>query len=367
MTTVVGLSNHTLSTLVEWKAPLFVSAFVPSDFSRPQPTGQIKKALRRLAQITSTKLTVDHGLGHGSAAAFVAPLLDESILDDVPVASRGLAVFLSADTSMKLALPVAVGPAVEIGDGPDLLRLLPAVVGDVDFFSLTIGKKGPQLFRGRRFAFEPVDVPDMPRSIDDALWYIRREPVRNRDGAGVLHGSGGGEDLRKDDVHQYLHLIDKAITPILGGGESPLVIIGVEYEAAMFINSTHYRHTFGIPVLGSPEGMPIDELHERSWELVKSHDTSAAEAVSRLHQLAGTGKTAADPNDLIAAGESGSVRDLLVARSVVDDTGVLPMSAADRRTVVAVVNDCLRQRATIHIVDDADVLGDLRIAAILRY
>ena len=367
MTTVVGMSHHTLCTLVEWEAPLFVSAFVPSDFSRPQPTEQIKKALRRLAQIASAKLTIDHGLDHGAAAAFVAPLLDESILDEVSVATRGLAVFLSADAAMTLALPTTAGPAVEVGDRLDLLRLLPAVVDDVDFFALTIGKKGAQLFRGRRFEFEPVDVPDMPGSIDDALWYIRREPVRNRDGAGILHGAGGGEDLRKDDVRQYLHLIDKAITPILGGRECPLVIIGVEYEAAMFINNSHYRHTCGTPVLGSPEGIAVADLHARSWELVQSHDGLAAGAVSRLHQLAGTGKTAADREDLITASKSGSVRDLLVARSAIDDSVVPPLSAADRRTVVDVVTESLRHKATIHIVDDSAIPGDLRIAAVLRY
>ncbi len=367
MTTDVGLSYNTLSTLVDWEAPLVVSAFIPSDFSRPQPTEPIKKALRRLAQLAGAKLTDQYGLGHGAASAFVAPLSDESILDDVPVAARGVAVFMTADTTMHLALPAAVGPAVEVGDRVDLLRLLPALVDDVEFFALTIGKKGAQLFRGRRFEFEAVPVPDMPGSIDDALWYIRREPIRNRNGAGVLHGAGGGEDLRKDDVRQYLHLIDKAITPILNGSEAPLVVVGVEYEAAMFINHTHYRHTFGIPVLGSPEAIPVDELHARSWELVQAHSTSAADAVGRLHQFAGTGKTATDRDELIAASTTGSVEDLLVARSATDDAEVSPMSADDRRAVVAVVNECLRHRATIHVVDDDAVPGDLPIAAVLRY
>ncbi len=367
MTTDVGLSFNTLSTLVDLEAPLVVSAFIPSDFSRPQPTEPIKKALRRLAQMATVNLTDQFGLGHGAAAAFVAPLLDESILDDVPVAARGIAVFLTADKTLHLALPVAVGPAVEVGDRADLLRLLPALVDDVEFFALTIGKKGAQLFRGRRFEFEAVPVPDMPGSIDDALWYIRREPIRNRNGAGVLHGAGGGEDLRKDDVRQYLHMIDRAITPILNGSKAPLVVIGVEYEAAMFINHTHYRHTFGIPLLGSPEAIPIDELHARSWELVQSRSTSAAEAVGRLHQLAGTGKTATDREELLTASRTGSVDDLLVARSATDDAEVPSMSADDRHAVVAVVNECLRHRATIHVVDDSAVPGDLRIAAVLRY
>ena len=367
MTTDVGLSYSTLSTLVDWEAPLVVSAFIPSDFSRPQPTEPIKKALRRLAQMAAVNLTDQFGLGHGAAAAFVAPLTDDSILDDVPVAARGIAVFVTADTAMHFALPTAVGPAVEVGDRADLLRLLPALVDDVEFFALTIGKKGAQLFSGRRFEFEAVPVPDMPGPIDDALWYIRREPIRNRNGSGVLHGAGGGEDLRKDDVRQYLHLIDKAITPILNGSEAPLVVIGVEYEAAMFINHTHYRHALGIPVLGSPEAMPVDALHERAWKLVQSHSTSAAEAVDRLHQLAGTGRTATDRDELLTASRGGSVDDLLVARSATDDAEVPSMSANDRRAVVEVVNECLRHRASIHLVDDSAVAGDLRIAAVLRY
>ena len=113
--------------------------------------------------------------------------------------------------------------------------------------------------------------------------------------------------------------------------------------------------------------MPVDEVHARSWELVKSHDALATGAVSRLHQLAGTGKTIADRDDLTTAGKNGSILDLLVARSAIDDTVVPPMSAADRRTVVAVVTESLRHKATIHIVDDAAIAGDLRIAAVLRY
>ena len=73
MTTDVGLSYSTLSTLVDWEAPLVVSAFVPSDFSRPQPTEPIKKALRRLAQVAAVNLTDQFGLGHGVVRQSSAP------------------------------------------------------------------------------------------------------------------------------------------------------------------------------------------------------------------------------------------------------------------------------------------------------
>ncbi|HSB86431.1 MAG TPA: hypothetical protein VLD86_08985, partial [Ilumatobacteraceae bacterium] len=330
MTTVVGLTHHTLSTLVEWDSPLVVSAFVPLDFSRPQPTETITQALRRLGQMATSTLTDRYGLAQGAADMLVSPLFDPGILDGVPTASRGFAVFVSSDHSCQLALPIAVGPAVEVGHRPDILRLLPVVVEDADYFALTIGKKGAKLFRGSQFCFEEVPVPDMPGPIEDALWYIRREPVRNRVGSGVLHGSGGGEDLRKDNLRQYIHLIDKALTPVLGAYERPLVVIGVEYEASMFINHTHYRHTVDVPVAGSPEAMSADDLHRRSWAYVQARASGAAHAVAKFRQLAGTGKAIVDGEELVTASRDGLVSDLLLARSATDDSTGSPLPAAQR-------------------------------------
>lgn len=367
MTTVVGLTHHTLSTLVEWDSPLVVSAFVPVDFSQPQPTEPITQTMRRLAQIASSALIDRYGLTQGVVDTLVAPLLDVSTLDDMPTASRGLAIFVSSDRSNRVALPTSVGPAVEVGHRPDLLRLLPAVVDDAEYYALTIGKKGAKLFRGSQFRFEEVPVADMPGSIEDALWYIRREPVSNRVGSGVLHGSGGGEDLRKDNVRQYIHLIDKAVTPVLNSHDIPLVVIGVEYEASMFINSTHHRHTVDVPVCGSPEAMTLEELHRRSWAYVHDRSASATQAVERFRQLAGTGKTVIDPEELTAASRDGLVSDLLVARSATDDSTGSPMPAAQRPVAVKAVNECLRHRSRILIVDDDDLPSDARVAAILRY
>ena len=335
--------------------------------SRKQPD-LLTKALRHAAQTAIAKLTDQHAFEPGAAAAFVAPLSAEALLDDVPRSARGLAIFMSPERALFVAMPITMGPAVEVGTRADLLRLLPALVDDIEFFAVTIDKKGAQLFRGSRFDFEVVPVPDMPGSIDDALWYIRREPMLNRQGSGTLHGAGGGQDLRKDDVRQYIHLIDKAITPVLNGAESPLVVFGVEYEAAMFINHTHYRHTLDIAISGSPESLSAEELHQRSWEYVRSLAHSAAgDALERLRRLDGTGKTATDPDDVVTASLNGSVSDLLVARSATDPDETLPAATDRRHRAVDAVNEGFRHRARIHVVDDDELPGGINVAAVLRY
>ncbi len=367
MITATGINFNTLRELAGWEAPVLLSVFVPVDFSQPKGAESVTKALRLAAKEATTTLTTEHAVSSDDIATFVAPLRDEMLVDHLPRTARGLAIFLSPERVVQLVLPVEVGPAVEIGDRADLLRLLPAVIDDQVYFTLTIDKKGAQLFRGSRFEFHPVAVPDMPGSIDDALWYIRRESDMNRNGAGALHGAGGGEDLRKDDVRQYIHLIDKAITPVLHGAEAPLVVVGVEYEAAMFINQSHYRNTASVAIAGSPDSMSADELHQRSWEFVQSLLPTSTGALERLRELVGTGKTATDPDEVVAAGRSGSVAELLVARSETQIGETPPASATDRTAVVAAVNDALRHRARIHLVGDETLPASVRFAAVLRY
>jgi hypothetical protein len=154
---------------------------------------------------------------------------------------------------------------------------------------------------------------------------------------------------------------------VLHGAEAPLVVVGVEYEAAMFINQSHYRNTASVAIAGSPDSMSAEELHRRSWEFVQSLPPTSAGALERLHELVGTGKTATDPGEVVAAGRTGSVGELLVARSQTQIGETPPASAADRRSVVAAVNDALRHRARIHLVVDEMLPTSVRFAAVLRY
>lgn len=114
--------------------------------------------------------------------------------------------------------------------------------------------------------------------------------------------------------------------------------------------------------------MSAEELHQRSWEYVQSlAHSSAADALERLRRLDGTGKTATDPDDVVAASSSGSVSDLLVAVSMTVGGETPPAAADRRRRVVVAVNEGFRHRARVHVVDDDELHGGISIAAVLRY
>jgi hypothetical protein len=355
----------TLYELAAWIEQPVVTVFIPLDFGQPKPQVVIERALRQAAQAALARLVTEHGMDRIRAEAFATRLIDDHLLDDIPTAARGLAVFLSQARKECLALPVDVGAGVRIGERPDLLRLLPAFIEDTEYFCLLLDKKGAHLFRCSHFTFEPVSVPTMPGSIDEALWYIRREPILSRNGNGMVYSSGGGQDLRKDDVRHFLHLVDQAVASALNGLDLPLVVVGVEYETAMFLNSTKYRHVVTTPVLGSPDTIARKELHRRSWELASRHVHDAQHVVAQLGALAGTGKTSSDPESVAVAAAEGAVAQLVVRRSVTDAS--FGESARDHRLVVAALNETLRHQGTVHVVDDADIPAGAPLAAIFRF
>jgi hypothetical protein len=145
------------------------------------------------------------------------------------------------------------------------------------------------------------------------------------------------------------------------------VVIGVEYEAAMFINHTHYRHTIDAPIAGSSEAMTLEDLHRRSWACIHTRSGAALRAVDRFRQLAGTGQAVIEPDEVVIASRDGLVSDLLLARSATDDSSASPLPAAQRPVALKAVHECLLHRSTIHIVDDDALPNDARVAAILRY
>ena len=159
---------------------------------------------------------------------------------------------------------------------PDTLRLLPHLSVGPDYFVLAISQNHARVFRANRLSIEPFEVKDLPKSLEDALWYVHREPTMERHGSGAGHMSGGGQQYHKNDIHQYLHQVDKALGVALAGSHAPLVVMGVGYEASMFINESHYRHVVHTPVSGNPDQVDLLTIHARTWAVV-------SEQIGRAH------------------------------------------------------------------------------------
>ena len=242
-----------------------------------------------------------------------------------------------------------------MGDVPHVLGLLPWLDTGPGYLVLALSQHHVHVFTAGRYHIEPLEVPDLPSRLEDALWYVRREPTFQRHGSGAMHASGGGTQWRKADVQRFVQLVDEVLVATTRSAptlrDRALVAVGVGYEAAMFRDI----HGEALVVEANPDQWSLARLHERTWPLVSGRPGPAQLAAVRVAERAGTGMAVLEPADIRAAAEEGAVAELLVARSA---TGVPDLDEA----VLAAVST----GAAVWSVRDDELPTGAPAAALLR-
>ncbi|MDO9532671.1 MAG: hypothetical protein Q7O12_11165 [Deltaproteobacteria bacterium] len=299
----------------------------------------------------------------------------------------GLALFISAGMFRLYQLPAAFESLVVVAHRFHLKPLL-AFLGGNEFFVLALSQNEVRLFEGSRFGLSAIDdLEGVPKSLADALKYdelIKQVQFRTGIGVGGARGEraamfhGQSADDAKDKILRYFRQIDQGLQDFLREEPAPLVLAGVEYLLPIYKEANTYPHLLGEGITGNPEGVSPDDLHRQAWALVEPHFKQAQEqAAARYRQLAGTGKTANDPREIVPAAYHGRVECLFVA------VGRQQWGDYDPAASEVIVHpepqpgsfDLLDLAATqtllhggaVFAVDPAEVPGESLLAAVMRY
>ena len=333
-----------LRELSTWRERPVATLFVPID---PAHRDVDRVALKAMLQQAARELGDDVGID------WSAPALPPA---SATVPWRTLVWFLAPGRVATTHLPVVVGPELVVGDVPHVLGLLPWLDTGPEYLVLALSQHHVRVFTAGRYHIEQVHVPDMPAALEEALWYVRREPTFQRHGSGAMHATGGGNQWHKDDVQRFVQLVDEALVRTTRSSEGlrqrPLVVVGVGYEAAMFRDA----HGAAMVLEANPDHWTEAQLHDRTWPVVSAIPGPAKSAAMRAAERAGTGMAVLDPADIRAAAEEGAVSELLVARSA---TGVPDLDEA----VLAAVST----GAAVWSVADDDLPTGAPAAALLRH
>jgi hypothetical protein len=235
----------------------------------------------------------------------------------------GLALFISPGMFRQYQLPTAFEPLVVVAHRFHLKPLL-AFLGGNEFFVLALSQNAVRLFEGWRFGLSAIDdLEGVPKSLADALKYdelIKHQQFRTGIGGGGARGEraatfhGQSADDAKDKILRYFRQIDQGLQDFLREEQAPLVLAGVEYLLPIYKEANTYQHLLGEGITGNPEGLSPEDLHRQAWALMGPYFKRAQEqAAARYRQLAGTGRTANDPGEIVPASYHGRVECLFVA------------------------------------------------------
>jgi Bacterial archaeo-eukaryotic release factor family 3 len=366
------LARHTDGTCV--------SIYLPVDRSHPHDRetrlelkGLIGSAREQL-QATGTA-DIDHLLSPAEA------LLDRPVVAEH---SGGVALFLAPGFVAEHVIETPVGPLATTGRRFTVGPLLASVAQAPRCYVLTVGADNVALFKVDGSHWSECDVPDLPESVEQALWYERVERMSSAHSGGPVgaaglstigHGSGAQDEDRKRRLSRFFQKVDSAVIDFLRDEpEAPLIVAGTARSVAGYQHVTRHHRVVAAAV-GSPEELTASELHHRVEAL---HDSMLPDAESvlfgRLSQSLGTGLASTDLDEVRQACAEGRVGDLLVACTSprwTPDGRPDELLEAWEPDAVDIVNETIVEAwlhgTAVHRVAADRLPGAVPVAALYRY
>lgn len=301
--------------------------------------------------------------------------------------SDGLAIFVSNNVFSYYSVPLNFAELVVVSDRFHLKPLLPLLTGDEQFYVLALSQNQVRLLQGTRYSISEVELENVPQSIAEALKYDDPEkqfqfhtgtPQASGDRAAMFHGQGAGNDDEKDNILRYFRKVDEGLQELLKNQRSPLVLAGVEYLLPIYKEANNYPQLLDEGITGNPDELKAEELHEQAWKIVQPYFEQAEQAVvNRYQELAGTGQTANNIEEVISAAYYQRVDSLFVAVGL-QQWGLFDpdinkvylhqeQETSDEDLMDFAAIHTLLNGGTVYAVEPEKVPGDAPLAAIFRY
>jgi hypothetical protein len=301
--------------------------------------------------------------------------------------SHGLVLYLNRQTQQRFRVPVNLNELAVVNRRFHIRPLLPLLTGGDRFFILALSQKNVRLFAATQHQIEEVDIPGLPRRIDEVLNLDgadrgSQSHLAMKGGKGkqssVFHGQGGMRDSHKIELTQFFRIIDGALQPSLRDENAPLLLAGVDYVLTIFRKACHYPHIVEPELIGNCDHLNARQIHEKAWVLIGPKlAESRAKAAEKYKRLYGTARTTDMIENALPAAHLGRVETLFVASDrqlwgVVGPEGrVLETHAAQRSgdddLLEMAAVQCLLHSGTVYASECDRVPSSGPLAAVMRY
>ena len=235
----------------------------------------------------------------------------------------GLAVLGARDLFRVIRLQ---RPVIELAVVADSFHTKPLrrFLQSVDRFQvLGLSLGGIHLYEGDRNTLDEIDpASGVPRTMTAALGEVLTEPhqtVASHGGIGrgsgpVHHGQGGKRDEADIDAERYFRAIDRAVLEHHSRPSGlPLILAALPEHHHLFrhVSTNPFLMAAGLDF--NPDGLPMDELRRRAWEVVEpQHQARLAAWADEYAVAKSKGLGSDDLAQVAQAAAAGRVATLLI-------------------------------------------------------
>ena len=332
--------------LAEFKSENCISIYIPTHRKGEEVTSG-KDALLYKNQLQKVKgILLDRGMQETKVREYLEPayrLHEDSGFWRKQL--EGLAVFIGEGYFSYHRVPVSFDEFCSVTTSFNLLPLVPLFSDDGLYYVLAISKDKVRLLEATRHYINEIDTGDtLQQGMIEVLKYYDFEkgienqsstqgaghpgpgtvpqggggpnPSGNRGGAS-WHGQGDNKsDQERPLLIEYFRNLNEGLRKYIHNARIPVVLVAVDYLHPMFKEASN-----GFPynimekgVTGNPNQLKPKELHEKTWSCVESHfEQERKRSREAYRELAGTGRTSYDINEIVPAAINGRIDSLFVA------------------------------------------------------
>lgn len=301
--------------------------------------------------------------------------------------TEALAIFVAPTSFHRYRLPMTVKEQVRVGQRFHITPLLPSLAARNSFLLLTLSENRVRLLRASQYSIEEVEVPEMPAGIDEALNIAAAErgsqvhsAMRGSLGkqAAVFHGQGGQADSHKDELTQYLRMVDTALKPVLRDETAPLMLAAVQTLVPLYHEVNSYQHLVDKTVSGNFDNSTPQQLLAAAWPVIAPiFETDRMKAAAKFAKWVGTGKASDDISQVLAASLEGKIESLFVDVEA-DQWGRFDETTAktevhaqaqsgDEDLLELAARKALACQGKIYAVEPTEMPSPRPVAAVFRY
>lgn len=302
---------------------------------------------------------------------------------------EGLAVFIAPGFFRHYCLPLPFEQRTVVSERFHITPLLPLFMADGRFYVLTLNQKRVRLYRCTHLYIKEIEVPNTPTTIEDLLKFKEANQTVTSYSVGVKgsggntaifhgHDSGADDAVRKRDILEFFHWVNRGVAKLLNEDRSPLVLAGLEHERALYREANTYPYLVAEGIGGNPEAIKIGDLHDKAWTILEPHfKKTLDDHVARFRQGVNTNWTSHNVKEVLQAAYEGRVDVLFV------NNGFVIWGVVDPKTGSVEIHDrkepgdknlqdfaaiqTLSKGGTVYVMESRDSPVHAPLAAVFRY
>ncbi|MEK6480490.1 hypothetical protein WJR50_23305 [Catalinimonas sp. 4WD22] len=320
------VSKDKLQQLSDFQSTNCVSIYIPTH-KKGKEVNELQDArlLKNHIQNIKNQLKNDKDVPENEAIKYLSPL--SKLIDDTEFwhhQSHGLAVFLADDFFEYFRLPYTVNEFSLLSSSFHLEQLVPAYQQGEHYYVLAASLGKVRLFEASLHDIHEVNLPDtLPQGAENALSYYDFEKSLQQHSGSMLgggkdpiyHGQGGEGGLNEAYVKEYFRHLEDSLDSVLKNKDIPVVLACVDYLHPIFKNASKSLKFTEQGLVGNYDEAKAGDVHQKSVEIFNPKQENIRKQLQEKYQeLAGTGKTSYQIDDIAPAAVDGRIDTLFILK-----------------------------------------------------